>query len=156
VLANAGVDRSFHDTYYVVAHFHYVLSLGAVFSIFGAWYYWFPKMSGYMYSEATAKLHFWLMFIGANLTFFPQHFLASPACRAAMPTIRMRSPVGTWSRRSDRTSPSRLPRVPFGIASLCRKVHAPANPWGVGATTLEWTLPSPPPFHSYETLPRIK
>src|SRR5499426_3714902 len=75
VLSNAGVDRSFHDTYYVVAHFHYVLSLGAVFSLFGAWYYWFPKMYGYMYSELIAKLHFWLMFIGANLTFFPQHFL---------------------------------------------------------------------------------
>ena len=75
VLSNAGVDRSMHDTYYVVAHFHYVLSLGAVFSIFGAWYYWSPKMTGYMYSEALGKLHFWLMFIGANLAFFPQHFL---------------------------------------------------------------------------------
>ena len=75
VLSNAGVDRSMHDTYYVVAHFHYVLSLGAVFSIFGAWYYWLPKMTGYMYSETIGKLHFWLMFIGANLAFFPQHFL---------------------------------------------------------------------------------
>ncbi|MFX5760781.1 cbb3-type cytochrome c oxidase subunit I, partial [Acinetobacter baumannii] len=59
----------------VVAHFHYTMSIGATFSIFAAWYYWFPKITGYMYSEALGKLHFWLAFIGANLIFFPQHFL---------------------------------------------------------------------------------
>ena len=75
VLSNAGVDRALHDTYYVVAHFHYTMSLGATFGIFAAWYYWFPKMSGYMYSESLGKLHFWLAFIGANMIFFPQHFL---------------------------------------------------------------------------------
>ena len=76
VLANAGIDRAFHDTYYVVAHFHYVLSLGAVFAIFGAWYYWFPKISGYTYSEAVGKTHFWMQFIGVGKRSEPPHIVA--------------------------------------------------------------------------------
>ena len=75
VLANAGVDIAFHDTYYVVAHFHYVLSMGVVFSIFAGWYYWVKKIIGLTYIEYLGKLHFWLFFIGVNLTFFPMHFL---------------------------------------------------------------------------------
>ena len=158
VLANAGVDRSLHDTYYVVAHFHYTMSIGAVFSIFGAWYYWAPKMTCYMYSEALGKLHFWLMFIGANLTFFPQHFLGlagMPRRYADYPDAfagwNMISSIGAYIGFAG------FLVFLFSIAYMfARKERAAANPWGAGATTLEWTLPSPPAFHSWETLPRVK
>ncbi len=157
MLANAGVDRALHDTYYVVAHFHYTMSLGALFTLFAGWYYWFPKMSGYMYSEFWGKAHFWLMFLGVNLTFFPQHFLGL----AGMPRRYVDYPDAFqfWNWVSSYGSLlSSLGTVVFFvglIAAFVRKQPAPANPWGEGATTLEWTLSSPPPFHCFETLPRI-
>jgi cytochrome c oxidase subunit I len=157
MLANAGIDRSLHNTYYVVAHFHYVLSLGAVFAIFAGWYYWFPKMSGYMYSEFWGKLHFWLTFIGANILFFPQHFLGL----AGMPRHYADYPeaFAYWNRISSYGAYiTTLGTVVFFIGmaiALIRREKAAANPWGVGATTLEWTLSSPPAFHSFEKLPRI-
>jgi len=157
VLANAGVDRSLHETYYVVAHFHYVLSLGAVFAIFAAWYYWFPKMTGYMYNETLAKLHFWIMFIGVNLTFFPQHFLGL----AGMPRRYIDYPeaFAFWNKCSSYGSYIAgigvLVFLYTVVEAFSKKRVAGDNPWGVGATTLEWTLPSPPPFHQFSTLPRI-
>jgi cytochrome c oxidase subunit 1 len=158
VLANAGVDRSLQDTYYVVAHFHYVLSLGAVFTIFAGWYYWFPKMSGYMYSEAIGKTHFWLTFIGVNIVFFPQHFLGL----AGMPRRIADYPdaFAGWNYVSSIGSMiSALGTLVFffGVAhAFIRGQRAADNPWGAGATTLEWTLSSPPPFHQYNELPLIK
>ena len=159
MLANAGVDRALHDTYYVVAHFHYVLSLGAVFTIFAGWYYWFPKMTGYMYNEALGKLHFWLTFIGANVLFFPQHFLGL----AGMPRRYADYPDAYaywnwWSSVGSYITATGTLVFVLGMlyAYFIAKSKAASNPWGVGATTLEWTLPSPPAFHSYERLPTFE
>ncbi|MFL4975368.1 MAG: cytochrome c oxidase subunit I [Microvirga sp.] len=157
VLANAPVDRYMHDTYYVVAHFHYVLSLGAVFMIFAAMYYWFPKMSGYVIPEWIGKLHFWLAFVGSNILFFPMHFLGL----AGMPRRYADYPdaFAGWNFVSSIGSYIFAVGIfvfMYGVFTAFRnKERAAPNPWGEGATTLEWTLPSPPPFHQYETLPRI-
>ncbi|WP_417309784.1 cytochrome c oxidase subunit I [Devosia sp.] len=156
-LANAGADRALHDTYFVVAHFHYVLSLGAVFAIFAAWYYWYPKMFGIMYNETLANAHFWITFIGVNLVFFPQHFLGL----AGMPRRYIDYPdaFALWNRVSSIgyyiTFVGLVVFLYLLFEAARKKRPALANPWGDGATTLEWTLPSPPPFHQFETLPRI-
>ena len=157
ILANAVVDKPLHDTYFVVAHFHYVLSLGAVFSIFAGWYYWFPKITGYMYSEALGKMHFWLTFIGVNFIFFPQHFLGY----AGMPRRYSDYPdaFSGWNYISSIGSYiAMLGLLVFLLtvmAAFIKKKKASNNPWGAGATTLEWTLSSPPPFHTYNKLPRF-
>ncbi len=157
VLANAGVDIALHDTYYVVAHFHYVLSLGAVFAIFGGFYFWIGKMSGYMYNEFLGKLHFWVTFIGVNLVFFPQHFLGL----AGMPRRYIDYPDAyaywnAWSSFGSYISTAGMFIFLFMLAEMfIMKRKCADNPWGVGATTLEWTLPSPPPFHQFNELPKI-
>ena len=158
VLANAGADRAMHDTYYVVAHFHYTMSLGATFAVFAGWYYWYPKMFGYMYNSLLAKSHFWLTFIGVNLIFFPQHFLGL----AGMPRRYIDYPdaYALWNMVSSIgylvTLVGLVVFLVLLVEAPMRKRKAGNNPWGEGATTLEWTLPSPPPFHQFETLPQIK
>jgi cytochrome c oxidase subunit 1 len=159
MIANAGIDRLLTDTYYIVAHFHYVMSLGSTFAIFAGWYYWFPKMTGYMYSEALGKLHFWLTFIGANIVFFPQHFLGL----SGMPRRYADYPDAFaywnwWSSVGSYITGLAMLVFVVGIlyAHFVSRIKAAGNPWGAGATTLEWTVPSPAPFHTFEDLPRIE
>jgi cytochrome c oxidase subunit 1 len=158
VLSNAAVDYSLQDTYYVVAHFHYVLSLGAVFSIFAGFYYWFEKMFGVKYNKWLGGAHFWIMFIGVNLVFFPQHFLGLQG----MPRRYVDYPEGFayWNMVSSiGYAITAVGVVVFLImcleAAIVRR-KGEANPWGEGATTLEWTLSSPPPYHQFSELPIIK
>ncbi len=158
VLSNAGADQAMHDTYYVVAHFHYVLSLGAVFAIFAGFYYWIGKMSGRQYPELWGKIHFWVMFIGVNLIFFPQHFLGLQG----MPRRYVDYPdqYEYYNYISSVGALITLLSVVIFMFVVWRTLRAgekcPDNPWGEGATTLEWTLSSPPPFHQFNDLPRIK
>jgi cytochrome c oxidase subunit 1 len=158
VLANSGIDTSLHDTYYVVAHFHYVLSLGAVFAIFGGFFYWIPKMSGYRYNGFLAGLQFWIMFIGVNIIFFPQHFLGLQG----MPRRYIDYPeaFAYWNQISSIgyaiTAVGVLIFLVVLVEMFLVRRRAGANPWGEGATTLEWTLSSPPPFHQFSELPVIK
>jgi cytochrome c oxidase subunit 1 len=156
VLSQAAVDRAYHDTYYVVAHFHYVMSLGAVFGIFAGIYYWIGKMSGRQYPEWAGKLHFWTFFIGANLTFFPQHFLG----RQGMPRRYIDYPeaFALWNYVSSVGAFIAFGSFLFFIAVVAytvfagRRVEEEAY-WGEYADTLEWTLPNPPPEHTFEVLP---
>nr|WP_246152051.1 cytochrome c oxidase subunit I [Roseospira navarrensis] len=155
VLANAGVDISLHDTYYVVAHFHYVLSLGALFGLFAGFYYWFPKMSGRMYNERLGRIHFWMTFIGVNLTFFPMHFSGVAGMPRRIPDYpdayagwNMVSSVGAAI-----AGVATLGFLVLVVHALVAGRRAPANPWGEGADTLEWTVSSPPPAHTFEDPP---
>ncbi|MBB4633473.1 cytochrome c oxidase subunit I [Sphingosinicella soli] len=158
VLSNAGVDTIMHDTYYVVAHFHYVLSLGAVFALFAGFYYWWPKMTGKMYNEFLGKLHFWVFFIGVNVLFFPMHFLGQDGMPRRYPDYP--DAFAFWNEVASYGYAIMAVGLVFFfvniIISLISGKKAGDNPWGEGATTLEWTLSSPPPFHQFETLPEIK
>jgi heme/copper-type cytochrome/quinol oxidase subunit 1 len=168
LLANGGLDIALHDTYYVVAHFHYVLSMGVIFGMTGGIYYWIGKITGYAYPETLGKIHFWLMFIGVNLTFFPQHFLGL----AGFPRRYSDYPdaYAEWNYISSIGSIISVVGVFLFIYIIYRTltdgVVVGANYWrspeffekeGDIATiySLEWTQQSPPAFHTYNETPYL-
>ncbi|MES2214622.1 MAG: cytochrome c oxidase subunit I [Pseudomonadota bacterium] len=158
ILSNSVIDRAMHDTYYVVAHFHYTMSLGALFATFVGFYYWIGKMSGRQYPETLGKLHFWLTFIGVNMTFFPQHFLGLAGMPRRVPDYP--DAFAGWNMVSSIGSSIAMAAAFFFVFivwyTLKHGKPCPDNPWGEGATTLEWTLSSPPPFHTFSTPPVIE
>jgi len=158
VLAITPVDITLHNTYYVVAHFHYVLVSGALFAIFGGIYFWLPKWTGHMYHEGLAKTHFWLSMIGFNVAFFPQHFLGL----AGMP----RRIADYALQFQEWNAISTVGAFMFGFSQLlflyivieCIRSgrRSAEKPWE-GADSLEWThLPTPAPYHTFETAPVVK
>jgi cytochrome c oxidase subunit 1 len=158
VLANTAIDIAMHDTYYVVAHFHYAMSLGALFGVFAGFYYWIPKITGYMYSEWMAKVHFWVFFIGTNLTFFPQHFLGLAGMPRRIPDYPdVYAGWNYWSSIGSYVAAvGAIWFLLLVVEMFVRKRPAGNNPWGSGATTLEWTLSSPAPFHTFEEQPDMR
>ena len=158
LLSSSGVDIVLHDTYYVVAHFHYTMSLGALFIAFAGFYYWIPKMSGKMYNETLGKIQFWIMFIGVNLTFFPQHFLGLAGMPRRYPDYpdsyagwNMISSIGSYISFA-----GAILFVIIVFMTLRSKQKAGNNPWGEYANTLEWTVSSPPPVHCFTEQPVFK
>jgi cytochrome c oxidase subunit 1 len=157
MLAMAPVDFQYHDTYFVVAHFHYVLVTGAVFAIMGAAYYWMPKWTGHMYDEKLGKLHFWLSTISVNVLFFPQHFLGLAGMPRRIPDYSVQF--------TEFNQISSIGGFVFGLTQLLFVYivfktikggkKATDQVWE-GAHGLEWTLPSPPPYHSFTTAPEVK
>jgi cytochrome c oxidase subunit 1 len=157
VCAIVPIDVQVQDTYYVIAHFHYVLVSGSLFALFAGTYYWIPKWTGHMYDEKLAKTHFWLSFFFFNLTFFVQHFLGLAGMPRRIPDYALQF--------ADFNMISSIGAFGFGTTQLlflyvvlkCIRggAKAPAKPWE-GAKTLEWTLPSPAPYHSFETPPVVK
>ncbi|MGE5641314.1 MAG: cytochrome c oxidase subunit I [Clostridia bacterium] len=158
VLALAPVDIQLHDTYYVVAHFHYVMVAGALFSAFAGIYFWLPKWTGKMYDETLGKIHFWLTLVSFNMIFFVQHFLGLAGMPRRIPDYPLM--FETWNKISS------IGAFLFAIGQvlflyllfklLRRGEPAPQMPWE-GADSLDWThLPTPAPYHSFETPPEIK
>ena len=157
ILSVAPIDVQLHDTYYVVAHFHYVLVAGSLFALFAGVYYWLPKWTGHMYDETLGKTHFWLSMIFFNITFFPMHFLGL----AGMPRRYADYPM----QFADFNAVASVGAFGFGLTQLlllyivikCIRggPKAADNPWDA-PYGLEWSVPSPAPFHTFETPPVVK
>jgi cytochrome c oxidase subunit 1 len=163
ILAVAPIDIQLQDTYYVVAHFHYVLVAGSLYAMFAGYYYWAPKWTGVMYSETRGKIHFWWSLIAFNITFFPMHFLGL----AGMPRRYADYPM----QFADFNAVASVGGFAFGLAQVYffffivlpamrgKGEKAPQRPWndadGAGAEGLEWEIPSPAPFHTFETPPKL-
>ena len=158
MLAIAPADFQYHDTYFVVAHFHYVLVPGALFSIVAAVYYWLPKWTGYMYDEVLGKTHFWLSFISVNLTFFPMHFVGLAGMPRRIPDYAMQF--------ADYNMIVSVGAFLFGLSQLLFLFNvlkcvyygksATAEVWeGAKGKGLEWTVDSPAPYHTFETSPDL-
>jgi len=164
ILANGGIDIAMHDTYFVVAHFHYVLSMGAVFAVFAAFYYWVGKMSGFQYPENLGILHFWCTFVGVNLTFFPQHFLGFSGMPRRVPDYP--DAYSEWNYISSLGSYVSVFAIFIFFVMIYETLttmdKCPINPWTFEKnqvtfeSTLEWIVGSPPGFHTFDELPTIK
>jgi cytochrome c oxidase subunit 1 len=159
MLAIVPVDFQYNQTYFVVAHFHYVLVPGAIFAIMAAVYYWLPKWTGNMYSMGLAKAHFWLSTIFVNVLFFPQHFLGLAGMPRRIPDYAVQF--------SDWNMVSSIGGFGFGLSQILFVIviiqcarggkKASAEVWdGATPTGLEWTIPSPAPYHSFQVAPEIK
>ena len=157
MLSIAPADFQYHDTYFVVAHFHYVMVAGAVFSMTAAVYYWLPKWCGRMYSESMGKIHFWISFIGFNITFFPQHFVGLAGMPRRIPDyalqfadFNMMSSIGAFIYGA-----SQLLFLYNVIATIVSGERVSDEKVWDGAEGLEWTVPTPAPYHTFEEPPLV-
>jgi cytochrome c oxidase subunit 1 len=158
MLSLAPVDFQYHDSYFVVAHFHYVMVAGALFSMSAAVYYWLPKWSGRMYSETMGKTHFWISFIGFNLTFFPQHFVGLAGMPRRIPDYNLI--FADWNMVSSIGAMIYGASQVLFLFNVVRTIVAgkpttEAKTWD-GAQGLEWTVPSPAPYHTFSVPPEFK
>jgi cytochrome c oxidase subunit 1 len=151
-------DTQQHDSYYIVAHFHYVLFGGAIFGLFSGAYYWFPKFAGKLFDERLGKLHFWLMLIGFNLTFAPMHILGLEGMPRRIYRYADGLGLNFWNLIATigafTIAVSILVFMVNMVRSLARGERAPADPWD--GRTLEWSIPSPPPHYNFAEIPTVK